>query len=90
MGGLSRRRRALPAPVFGCLEETGCGLAFRRPDKPGRRYVPLSETALADLVMQGWDRRLDPEPHCMAYVTDRSGSPVVVTVEYVEPHHNID
>lgn len=90
MGGLSRKRTTLPPPVFGCLEETGSGLAFRRPDKPGRRYLPLAETALADLVLQGWDRRRDPEPHCMAYVSDRTGRSVVVTVEYVEPHHNID
>lgn len=90
MGGHSRKRRTLAPPVFGCLEETGSGLAFRRPDLPGRRFVPLAETALADLVMQGWVRRLDPEPHCMAYISDHAGSPVVITVEYVEPHHNID
>lgn len=94
MGVHSRRRSRPPAwaeMIFGCLEETGDGLAFRRVDIGPRRYVALSEAALADLVMQDWDRRYDPEPHVLAFLRYRKdGEPVVETVEYVEPHHNFD
>ena len=94
MGVHSRRKKRPPAwaeKIFGCLEETGVGLAFRRVGVEGRRHIPLADDALADLVLQDWDRRHDPEPHVLAFLRyGANGEPVVVTVEYVEPHHNFD
>jgi hypothetical protein len=53
------------------------------------RYA-FDERDLASLRDQGWDERLDPEPHCLASVVTVEDRTYVTRVEYVNPHHNID
>lgn len=84
----------LSKAVLGCLAETGSGLAFRSFDPAAAAElpprIPVTEAALASLERQGWDRRVDPEPHCLARLRGSADGLRVVVVEYVNPHHNID
>jgi hypothetical protein len=71
--------------VFGWLRESGDGLELIIGSDG--THLRFAETRLGDLTSQGWDPRLDPEPHVMATLDDDAS---VASLEYVNPHHNID
>lgn len=57
---------------------------------PGRPRLRLDRRSFERLRRQGWDERLDPEPHCMARLVSVEGRLAAAAFEYVNPHHNID
>ena len=84
----------LSKAVLGCLVETGAGLAFRAFEPAAAAELPrriaVTECGLANLARQGWDPRIDPEPHCLARLRRTGDGLLAILVEYVNPHHNMD